>query len=94
MFTFSSHCGNQSGSSCTGTDNQNLFAFVVQVLWPRLRMHNAALVILHAGPFGGVALGVLVIALTHPQEIGGHLERVTFSKVCNGDSPALFKTVP
>ena len=57
------------------TDHQHLFAGQVDVGRPRLGVHDLALVVVHAGPVGGVALLVAVVALAHPQEVGGERHR-------------------
>ena len=42
-------------------------------------MDDLALEVVHALPFGRVAFGVAVIALAHPQEIGGDAEGLAVS---------------
>ncbi len=38
-------------------------------LGPGLRVHDAAVELVHSGPLGGVALLVAVVALAHPEEV-------------------------
>ena len=54
-----------------GADDQDLLALVVEILRPGLRVDDAALVFVHVRPVRRVALRVPVIALAHPQEVGG-----------------------
>ena len=68
-------------------DHHDLLAAVVQVLRPGLRMDDPALVAVHAGPVGGVALVVLVIALAHPQETGAELEHLAGVAATHGEPP-------
>ena len=44
---------------------------VVEIVGPGLRVHDPALEAVHPRPLRRVALGVPVVALTHPQESGG-----------------------
>jgi hypothetical protein len=48
-----------------------LLALVVEVIRPGLRMDDLALEVGHPRPFGRVALPMPVIALAHPEEVGG-----------------------
>ena len=48
----------------------------VDVGRPRLRMHDLAPIVVHARPVGCVALLVAVVALAHPQEVGGERHRL------------------
>ncbi len=54
-----------------GADHDDALALVVEIFGPFLRMHDRALELRHILPLGRIALGVPVIALAHPEEIGG-----------------------
>ncbi len=52
-------------------DDDDLLAFVVQVLGPGLRVDDQTLIGLHPRPLGRVAFRMPEIALAHPEEVGG-----------------------
>jgi hypothetical protein len=52
-------------------DHDHTPAREVEVLGPLLRVHDQALEALHAFPVRLIRLGVVVVALAHPQEVGG-----------------------
>src|SRR5262249_4747685 len=53
----------------TGADHHHLFAAEFEIVRPGLRMHDAPLEVAHAVPFRGVAFGMAIIALAHPEEV-------------------------
>ena len=71
------HGGDQGRGGGARADDDHPLAVVVEVVGPRLRVHDAPLEAVHPGPLGGVALGVAVVALAHPQEAGGEAEVLT-----------------
>jgi hypothetical protein len=54
-----------------GADDDDALAGVVQVVGPLLRVHDHAPEPVHALPLRAVGPGVVVVALAHPQEVGG-----------------------
>ena len=67
---FLRHCRDQRCCRCARTDHQHPLAGVIKVLGPGLGMDDAALEALHARPVWRIALGMPVVALAHPQEVG------------------------
>jgi hypothetical protein len=57
-------------------DDHHPLVLVVEIPRPGLRVHDRTLEVRHARPLGGVALGVPVVALAHPQEAGGEGRRL------------------
>ena len=60
------------------TDHQHALAGVVDRRVPHLGMDKRAFIIGHAGPIGHVRLFVIIIALAHPQQVGGEGYRNAF----------------
>src|SRR5439155_184435 len=63
--------GDQRRGGGARADHDDPLARQVEVLGPPLGMHEHALEAVHAVPVGTVGLGVVVVALAHPQETGG-----------------------
>src|SRR5262249_28007214 len=71
-----------------GADDHDPPSLVVKVLWPRLRMDNAASEVGHARPLRSMALRVAVVALTHHEEIRGEAARLAGVDPRRVDGPA------
>ena len=71
-----------------GADHDDLLARVVEILRPGLRVDDAALEVVHALPLRRVALRVAVVALAHPQEVGGEAQRLAGVGARGVDGPA------
>jgi len=63
--------GDQRRGRGAGADHDDARARQVEVLGPPLGVHDHALEAVHPFPLGPVGLGVVVVALAHPQEAGG-----------------------
>ena len=63
--------GDQRRGRGARADHHDALAREVEVLGPPLGVHDQALEAVHAVPLGPVGLGVVVVALAHPQEAGG-----------------------
>jgi hypothetical protein len=75
--------GDQRRGRRAGADHNHALAREVELLRPPLRVHDRALETIEAFPPGLVGLGVVVIALAHPQEVGG--EPQLLASVVPGD---------
>ena len=84
----------QRGGGGARADHQHLLALVVEVIGPGLRVHDAALVLVHARPFGRVALRMPVVALAHPKERGGEAHAFAGVAARGLDGPALVLARP
>ena len=78
---------NRSGGSARANHNSAL-ALHIGIIGPKLRVDDLPLKIRHARPIGRVGISMAVIALAHPQEIGGELLRFAAGRVCGGHRPA------
>ena len=64
---------------CRATaDHDNPLAFVVEILGPALRVHDAALVPVHARPAWHITLGVVIVAAAHAKEVAGEPDGLPF----------------
>ena len=72
-------------------DHDDALAVVVEVLGPFLRMDDRALELGHALPLRRIALGVAVIALAHPEEIGGEAQLLAGVGARGFDGPEVFR---
>ena len=94
VFALAGHGRNDGGGRGAGADNQHLHVAVVQVLRPQLRVHDPALVAVHAGPFRSVGVVMVVVALAHPQEAGREGELFASLQVVHQQLPALLRAAP
>ncbi|CAB4728548.1 unannotated protein [freshwater metagenome] len=65
------HCGHHRCCGCPRADDDHCLVGVVEIGRPGLRVHDATREAVHPLPLRRVALGMPVVALTHPQEVGG-----------------------
>ena len=85
--------GHGRDERCRGrsrSDDEHVPVCIVEVVGPELGVHDGALEAIHAGPGGGVGLGVVVVALAHPQEATGEDEFLTGGVVGDLQGPAPF----
>ena len=94
MAAISRDRGHERGRRRARADHDHLLACVVEVFRPGLRVHELTLVLVHPGPFGGVAFGMAIVALAHPEKVGG--EALRFAGVCarGFDSPTIVLARP
>src|SRR5215813_3656906 len=88
------HGRNDRGRGGPGADDDYALASIVEVLWPSLRMDDGALEVAHALPLRRVTFGVAVVALAHPQEIGGERERLARVRARGLDGPEVVLAGP
>ena len=65
------HRRDQCRRSRAGADDDDALVLVVEIVRPILRMNDRALESRHVLPFGRIAFGMAIIALAHPEEVGG-----------------------
>ena len=68
------HRRDQRRRGSARADHDDALVLVVEVFRPFLRMDDRALELGHVLPLRRIALGVAVIALAHPEEIGGEAQ--------------------
>ena len=61
------HGWHDGHSRCTGPDDHNPFAVIIQIFWPVLRMGNLSAKGVKSGPFRKIAVFIVIIA-----GAGGH----------------------
>src|SRR5262249_6913916 len=75
-------------------DHDHVLARIVEIVWPGLRMYDAAAETGHTRPLGRIALGVPVVTLAHPQEIRREPEHLAGFELAGFDRPQLVGTRP
>ena len=94
MAAISRDRGHERGRRCARADDDDLLAGVVEVFRPGLRVDELALVLVHPGPFGGVAFRMAIVALAHPEEVGGEALRFAGVRARSVDSPTIVLARP
>ena len=85
---------NQRRGGRAGADHDDALSLIVEVLGPKLRVHDAAFVIREALPLRRVALRVAVIALARPKEIRSEPEPLPGVGANRIDGPEAFRARP
>ena len=75
-------------------DHDHALVLVVEIFRPFLRMDDRALELGHVLPLRRIAFGVAVIALAHPEEIGGEAKFFAGVGARGLDGPAVFRARP
>ena len=94
MATFGRDRRNKRRRGGARADYDNILACVVEILWPILRVNDLALVVRHPNPFRRVAPRVPVIALAHPEEIGGEPETFAGIRPARLERPKILAARP
>ena len=77
-----------------GADHDHALVLVVEILGPFLRVDDRALELGHVLPDRRIAFGVAVIALAHPEEIGGEAKPFAGVVASGFDGPEIFRARP
>ena len=75
-------------------DHDHALVLVVEIFRPFLRMDDRALELGHVLPLRRIALGVAVIALAHPEEVGGEAPLLAGVAARGLDGPEVFLARP
>src|SRR6185369_6813413 len=94
MGAVGSHGGQHGGRGGPGADDHDPLALVVEILRPRLRVDDATPEVGHTLPLRRVAFRVAVVALAHPQEVGGEVERLAGVEAGGLDGPEILGAGP
>ena len=89
MFDIRCHRRNQCRGCRARTNDENSLVLVVEILGPRLRVNDESLVRLHVGPLRRVPMRMLVVALTHPDKVGGHFEDFIGVEISHAHGPQI-----
>ena len=71
MLNVSGDGWHHGGRRCARADADDFLAFEVNVFRPKLRVDDLALELVHVRPVRRVGLGVIIVALAHPEEVAG-----------------------
>ena len=86
--------GNQRRRGRARADHHDLLAVRCEIIRPGLRMHDAALEVVHAVPFRRIAFGMAIVALAHPEEIRGYRDVLAAVGLLGLDGPEIFLARP
>ena len=88
------HRRDQRRRGSARADHDDALVLVVEIFRPFLRMDDRALELGHVLPLRRIALGVAVIALAHPEEIGGEAKLLAGVGARGLDGPEIFLARP